>query len=183
MKAYKTKSLFLLVVIAMVFSCTSQKRYLLKDNNDDKYFLVDILKEEKRNGKLSHKPIVVVDGVPFRYDYELKNQPLNLYKTDIDRIEVINRKAGISLYGNYAKDGVAVITTNSVKEKSKKSLGRISGDYKILFILNDKIVGENVIETLDPNTIDSMDVIKNKEAISKYTSEDYDGVIIIRQKK
>lgn len=47
MKAYKTKSLFLLVVIAMVFSCTSQKRYLLKDNNDDKYFLVDILKEEK----------------------------------------------------------------------------------------------------------------------------------------
>jgi hypothetical protein len=39
------------------------------------------------------------------------------------------------------------------------------------------------MEKLDPMQIDSIEIVKEKETVLKYTDENYDGVIIIHLKK
>ncbi|OFX87834.1 MAG: hypothetical protein A2W99_16090 [Bacteroidetes bacterium GWF2_33_16] len=170
-----------------MFGSCSSKRYLLTDSNKDKSFLVNKLKEEKSKGLISKKPIIVVDGVPYRFDYELKDSSLDISKSEIKKIEILEREIGIRIYGDFAKDGVVVITTNKQvdqserksEDKPKKSLE----ESKVLYLLGDKIITKKDLDSLDPDDIESIEVIKNKEAIKKYTSEDYDGVIIINLKK
>ena len=65
----------------------------------------------------------------------------------------------------------------------KKKDGTPFEESKILYLLGDKIITKKEMESLTPDDIGTIDVIKNKEMIKKYTSEDYDGVIIINLKK
>ncbi len=52
-----------------------------------------------------------------------------------------------------------------------------------LYIVNDKVASKDVLKSIAPDEIASIDVIKNKDEIRKYTSKNYDGVIIITLKK
>jgi len=169
------KKFFVIILSLVILGSCSSKRYLLSDNNADKSFLVNTLKEAKSKGLISKKPIVVVDGVPYRYEHELKRSPLGFSKSEIMHIEILKRDVGISIYGDFAKDGVVVITTNRNQKPFDES--------KILILLEDKTITMQELESMDPNDIESIEVIKNKEIIKNYTSKDYDGVIIINRKK
>ena len=54
-----------------------------------------------------------------------------------------------------------------------------------LYIIDDKIIYHNkaIIEKLDPSWVDSIDVVKDAEAIRKYGDSANYGVIIIKTKK
>lgn len=54
---------------------------------------------------------------------------------------------------------------------------------KILFLLDDKEISKEDMDKIAPNTILSINVIKDKEKITQYTFKEYDGVIVIRTKK
>jgi hypothetical protein len=53
---------------------------------------------------------------------------------------------------------------------------------KIAFLINGKKSTEDELKALDPKTIESIDVIKNKEALAGIGYADYDGALIIRTK-
>jgi len=181
------KNFFILILSLFFLGSCSSGRYLLVGNKEDESFLVNKMKEERSKDLISKKPIIVLDGVPYRYDYELKDSTLNISKSEIKQIEILEREVGIKIYGDFANDGVVVITTNrlqnqpenKVERKAKKSLE----ESKVLYLLGDKIITKKDLDTLDPDDIESIEVIKNKEMIKKYTSGDYDGVIIISLKK
>ncbi len=50
-------------------------------------------------------------------------------------------------------------------------------------MLGDQQISQEELQKIDPIDIKSIDVIKEKESVKKYTSEDYDGVVIITMKK
>ncbi|MBA6152963.1 M56 family metallopeptidase [Gelidibacter maritimus] len=52
-----------------------------------------------------------------------------------------------------------------------------------LYILNGKEISEQEMQTVDPNTIKSLDVIKDKAATKKYGKKGEHGVILITSKK
>jgi beta-lactamase regulating signal transducer with metallopeptidase domain len=52
-----------------------------------------------------------------------------------------------------------------------------------LYILDGKEISEQEMQTVDPNTIKSLDVIKNKAATKKYGKKGDNGVILITSKK
>jgi hypothetical protein len=56
-------------------------------------------------------------------------------------------------------------------------------DSKVLYIVDGKTVSKDEVDKLDPNGIVSIDVIKNKEEVKKYATENYDGVVVIHMKK
>jgi hypothetical protein len=174
------RKLSLLLLIVAIFSGCSMNRYLLTDMNKDKRFLVEKIKENNLNGSLTGNPIIVIDGLPYRYEFELKKNRLPLSKNEIDKIEVLRKDIGKGIYGDFAKGGVVVITTKAYRNKNSEA----KEEQKILILLDDKIISKKEMEKINPNDVETITIWKDdKEKIKQYTSEDYDGVIIIHMKK
>lgn len=83
------------------------------------------------------------------------------------------------IYGNQGLNGVLLIETKPFQEKAVKSIS----EGKVLFLLNEKPITQAELEKINPDKIESVKVIKNKKEIAEYTSDEYDGVIIIEMKK
>lgn len=60
---------------------------------------------------------------------------------------------------------------------------QLDDNSKVLVYLEDKVISLIEMEALNPNDIESVEVIKDRDKIKVYTSDDYDGVIIIHMKK
>lgn len=173
----------LFILILMVSSCTSN-RYVLSDSNEDKDFLKQQINVYKKTQGISNKPIIVLDGKPYRYSHELKEEPLGISKSDIKEISILKKEVGKRIYGELAEVGVLLITTKKDEEPISKPNDFEGYDQKkILFIVDGKIVEKSFALSLNPNDVEELTVIKKKENILEYTSEDYDGVIIIVLKK
>ena len=120
------KKIFVIILSLTLLGSCSSKRYLLTGTNEDKSFLANMLKEEKNKGQISKKPLIVVDGVPYRYGYELKDSPLDFSKSEIKQIEILKREVGIRIYGDFAKGGVVLITTQKHQNQTE-SIGKKKG--------------------------------------------------------
>ncbi len=59
----------------------------------------------------------------------------------------------------------------------------INANNKPLIIMDEEIISENILETIDPNSIAAIKVLKDKEAIEIYGSKAQFGVIIIETKE
>ncbi len=149
---------------------------MLSDKGRDSQFLIQKIKEFARKGEISKTPILVVDGSPQRYEVELKKNKLNLYKADIKTIEILKLEKSIQIYGQYGKKGVMLITTSNEK-KMKDSL---MPEDKILVLLEGNKISLEDMKKIDPHDIKSIEIIKSKDEIIKYTKDDYQGVILIK---
>jgi len=163
----------------LILSGCSGSRYLLTDSGRDKRFLINKIRESSRLGETQKKPIIVLDGKPYRYDFELKNQRLQIARNDIKSIDILKDDVGTRIYGDFAKDGVLIVTTKKGSDNKPRSLD----DSKVLIMLEDRVISKSEMEAIDPNDIQAIDIYKDRETVRKYTSEEYDGVVIIHLKK
>jgi hypothetical protein len=173
------KTISILLFSIFLLSSCSFNRYLLTDKGKDSKFLINTIKKSSNTGEIDRKPIIVVDGTPYRYDYELKSKGLQISKNEIEKIEILKKDVGIKIYGDNAKDGVILLTTKSGSNNDNKSYD----NSKVLILLENKKISQTEMEAINPNDVESIDVIKDKKNVKEYTSEDYDGVIIIHMKK
>jgi hypothetical protein len=169
----------LLVIIFGFLTCNGfSQEYLLSDENSDKTMIADFIEKSILEGKIKKNPVIVVNESVLNNE-ELNK--LNFYKSDIlelNLIEMDNSKM-VDIYGNQSLNGILLIETKPAKEKPVKSLS----NSKVLYLLNETQITEAELKKIDPNNIETIDVIKDKKEITKYTSETYDGVIIINLKK
>jgi|WetSurMetagenome_2_1015567.scaffolds.fasta_scaffold39091_4 hypothetical protein len=177
------RKVLLFLIVGILVGCTS-KRYLLTDNNRDKKYLIEYIKDLKKQGKISNRPLIIIDGLAFGYE-NLKVNKIPLSKADIFKIDYLLKDSEVAtnVYGERGKNGVLLISTKKSQdgfhEKSTKSLS----DSKVLFLIGDRQITQEELQKIDPNNIESIEVIKEKNSVSKYTSDDYDGVVIIIMKK
>ncbi len=169
---------FLLFILIVLTSCASNG-YLLSGNGQDKKYLINYIDELQKENKVLKYPLVIVDGKPYRHDVELSSNKLPISKKDITYIRSLDWKSAKNIYGGAAKDGAIIISTRPIKEQIKEL---ISANEKMLFLLNGKRVAVSDINDLNFDFIREIEIVKNKEMIKKYTSEDYDGVIILQLK-
>ncbi len=185
-------SIILLLFSLALLSC-STNRYLLSDNNDDKEFLSKKINEFKKTEGITGKPLIVIDGKPYRYNHELKNKRLELSKSDIEKIDVLKKDVGIRIYGEFAEGGVLLITTkdykNEEKGKSQKkeniketTLNDIIKSGKILIIVDGNEASKETLDKINPDNIESVDVLRREAANELYPDKDLDGVIYVNTK-
>ena len=158
-----------------------------------KTFLASEIREAKSNGQISSlKPIIVVEGKPYRFKHELKESRLKLSRDDIEKIEILKEDVGIRLYGDYAEGGVLVVTTkNNFKQKKEESnnqpeqntLTSLIKNNKIIIFVDGKETKAEEIQNMNPNDIDSVSVLKGEAAKKLFPEMDLDGVIYITMKK
>ena len=107
----------ILVILCLTFSCKMsnltdiEKRYLLTDSGNKKFFLIDFIKENQENGKLGEIPMVIVNGEPFTYHYKETDKKIEISKNDIKRIEIMESEKSIPLFGSAGKYGIVKLST------------------------------------------------------------------------
>lgn len=167
--------------MGLIAGCASN-RYALKDNTADKHFLEQYIAGLEKEGKVTSKPLMVVDGIAFGYNNQ-KESKIQLKKSDIFRLSYLSKDSAeaVSRYGIGGKAGVLMI--QSKQEHDRLLASKPLTDSKVLFFNGDRKLTAEEVKQINPNDIFSIDVIKNKESIRKYSSEDLDGVILIKLKK
>lgn len=126
------KKAILLFITLLSFSINAQNRYELLDKGNGKLFLSDFISKMAESGSITNQPIVVIDGKPYRYQ-DLENQKLPLSKLAIEKIELLKKPVGISIYGSYGEAGVLVITT------TKSKIFLLDNEDDSMYYLVDKI--------------------------------------------
>jgi len=163
------------VCVFLLSSCIS-KRYLLTDKGQDGKFLIRQIKKLANEGQISKTPILVIDGYPYRYEIELKKEKLKISKNNIKNIEILILETAKSIYGESGEKGIMLITT--FDENKKKDVKK--PEENVLVLLEGNKISLEDMKKIDPNDIKSIEIIKSKSEIIKYTTEDYQKVIMIK---
>jgi len=115
------KKLIFTLIICASFSC-SNNRYLLTDKTNDNKYLYEFIEKSVKEGKITNKPLLVIDGYAFNY-VELNKNKIQLAKADIKDMICLAKNGGAEeIYGNIAKNGVVLIITNRNQSKSAETM-------------------------------------------------------------
>lgn len=109
------KTIITSIIALLSFSIYSQNRYELKNEGTEKLYLSDTITKMAQNNTITNQPIIVVDGIPYRFQ-DLEKQKLELSKEEIQKIVPLTKPVGISIYGSFAEAGVLIVTTNRKKK-------------------------------------------------------------------
>lgn len=153
----------------------------------------------------SHKPLKIVDGVTISDE---EYQKLNV--DDIQSFSVLRDNSAIQMYGDKGKNGVLLIETKKRnKENDVVAIGHGSMDslrgnmnrivirsqdgnspfldsfnanLPLIVVDGEKMPEDFKVNSIDPNDIESISVLKDKTATDIYGEEGKNGVIIITKK-
>jgi len=90
-----------------------------------------------------------------------------------------NDEEAVTLYGNRARRGVIIIEIDEEdKEANKKN--KFSN---VLILLDGKVISHEELGQINEDSVESIEVFKDKEIVRYYTKEEKEGVIIITTKK
>lgn len=136
-----------------------------------------------------------------------KEQMKQIDVENIESVDVLKGEKAIAAYGEKGKNGVIKITpkhqsysqnnekpiypkevivygygrkSSSTEEKASVILkGQLNGEEPPLYELNGKIISKEEMDGIEPNTIQSISVLKGESATSVYGTKGKNGVIII----
>ena len=177
------KKILLILTVAMMAGCTSN-RYLLSDNNQNKKYLVNYIHELNKEGKVSGAPLLMIDDSVVGVE-SLKANRLLFSSADIAQIDFLpkNSEKAMNIYGEKAKNGVITVLTKKYQASlQKKTIQPQPGD-KILYVVDGLKTTLETVRKLDKNSIESIDVLNGKDNVSAYSSGDYSQVVLIKLKK
>jgi|WetSurMetagenome_2_1015567.scaffolds.fasta_scaffold98986_3 hypothetical protein len=170
-------------VLIMIFSCSITNIKAQTDFVNDKDTIEKCISELEAKSIITSSPLLVIDGFPIDYD-DYKSNNHHLLKADIKQIDYLSKdsEGAKGIYGERGRNGVLLITTVKSQEALQEKSAKTLAESKILFLLGDREISQEYLKDIDPNDIESIDVIKNKDSIKEYTTEDYEGVVVITLK-
>jgi len=137
------------------------------------------LDEEKTEAAAATAVVVRITGLP-SYNVFKADHPFIFFVLD-------NRSGAIIFMGRYFKPthGEKIekeSLTNNLENRMQEKFSK-GNEHKVLYVVDKKILTGAEFEVINPEDIESISVIKDKEEISKYSRGKYDGAIIITLKK
>ncbi len=170
----KITLLFLLVISYAGFA----QQYLLKDDNTDKNFISNFIAKNIEEGNITSTPLILLNNKTLS---EEELDQFNFYRNDIAAMSAFDRdnKKMVEVYGNKAINGVIIIDTESRQKEDEKSIV----NSKVLYLVDGKEASDEDIEKLLPDLIDTIQIIKDKKAMTAYNAAHYDRIVLITLKK
>ena len=127
----------------------------------------------------------------------------NINPESIESVSVLKDKAALALYGDKGKNGVVIVATKQKESVSDNTEITVKGDSNInkettsgktkikgldpgkqpLYIIDGKIqTGKADLNSINPEAIESINVLKGKTALDKYGDKAVNGAIEITTK-
>ncbi len=123
------------------------------------------------------KAIYIVDGARMNYDKVQVIDP-----QEIDNVSVLKGDAATSVYGTEAKDGVVIITTKNNGHSSSTERRMGVSDGNPLILMNGVAITKEKMDKINPDDIESVNVLKGEQATRLYGEKGKNGVVIITPK-
>ena len=129
--------------------------------------------DEVLNTNSKNPPYVILDGVP------LADGKMDQVKPDdIQSISVLKDKSATAIYGEKGKNGVILITS-----KKKGFQIRTDGNKpEPIYQVDGVEVSSAEVKGIDPNRIESINILKGENAVKNFGEKGRDGVIMINLK-
>lgn len=137
---------------------------------------------------LKANPLVIVDGKKIPFEDIQKLLP-----DEIASIDVLKGNSAVDFYGEEGKNGVLLITMkkNESEDTTKVAVNKIVVHSQEPFDLNDplyiidgkKMGSDFKVNSIKPDQIQSISVLKDASAMRKYGEEGKNGVVIIELKR
>lgn len=110
---------FLLYISAILLTaCTArktnsiEKNFLLPDEGEAKYYLVDKIRIAQKDKRLGENPMLIINGSVIYYSYKEKIEPIQIKESQIKTIQFTKAENCVSLYGKACADGLVTITAS-----------------------------------------------------------------------
>ncbi len=85
--------------------------------NQTRHFLLRKINEFQKEGLISKKPILVIDGIEYVSLKDINLTKMKLSKDDIKSVELLKKPAALRIFGNIGERGVLLITTKTTDKK------------------------------------------------------------------
>lgn len=89
----------------------NENKYLLNDQSNSKYYLIDIIRKAQNDNKLGKDPMIIINGDPVYYHYKKNIEPIKIEKSQIKKIELLKNTDCLQTFGSACKYGLIRITT------------------------------------------------------------------------
>jgi TonB-dependent SusC/RagA subfamily outer membrane receptor len=107
---------------------------------------------------------------------------VKLDANDLEKLEILNEVDGERLYGKKGASGVIIATTKANKAMTISPPAIALAKTSPLFILDNVEMPGIDLDKVKPEDIESIEVLKDKEAIEPYGEKGKNGVVIISTK-
>lgn len=106
---------------------------------------------------------------------------------DIKSINVLNGKSAVKVYGGKGKNGVVVMTTNNSKSLFNNNKNATfyhfdTDEESPIYVINGEVIEQEDMSKIDPNVIESIEILKDEKATQIYGSKGKNGAVIVTSK-
>lgn len=105
------KRILLLSLSVITIGCSKPKAFVLNDSKENNYFVLEFINKVFKENQIAKSPLIVIDGVPFKYDKNKDTIILPLKKSDIIGLNFLNENSSRIIYNEKENDGAIIITT------------------------------------------------------------------------
>ncbi|TYC17171.1 hypothetical protein ES677_03055 [Bizionia gelidisalsuginis] len=162
-----------------------------KEENTNYTFKINTAKHLSKKSKVKitetgETPLYIIDDKE-----ETKEKADHLNAELIDSINILKGKQALTKYGDKGINGVVIITTKTYANKKNASVFITSSKTEItpkdikaplLIFINDKESSQEQLDAINPNSIESVNVLKKEKALSLYGKKGKNGAIIVKTK-
>ncbi|MBF4486136.1 hypothetical protein [Flavobacterium sp. CSZ] len=110
------KRTLLILSSTILLGCSNPHAFILNDTTKNKYFLLELVNQAFEENQIDKSPLIVINGIPFKYDKKQDTILLPLKKSDILTLDFLNKNSSRIIYNEKENDGAIIIMTR-IKNK------------------------------------------------------------------
>lgn len=105
------KHYFAILLTIIIAGCSHPKVFILNESsNENKYFVSESVGLAFKKNQIKENPLVVINGIPFKYDKRQDTITLPLKRSDIISLDFLNINSSRIIYNEKENDGAIIIT-------------------------------------------------------------------------
>ena len=105
------KRTLIILSSTLFLGCSNPHTFVLNDTKQNQYFVSEFIKQVFEKNGIDKSPLIVINGIPFRYNKDQDTIILPLKKTDIISLDFLNKNSSRIIYNEKENDGAIIITT------------------------------------------------------------------------
>lgn len=106
---------FLIFLSLVALGCSNPKVFILNEKEESKYFVQQLVGNAFEKDLIGESPLIVINGIPFKYNKKQDTIFLPLKKLDIITLDFINKNSSRIIYNEKENDGAIIITSKNQK--------------------------------------------------------------------
>lgn len=94
----------------LFLGCSNPHTFVLNDVQQNQYYVTERIDQVFEKNEIDRSPLIVINGIPFRYNKDQDTIVLPLKKSDIISLDFLNKNSSRIIYNEKENDGAIIIS-------------------------------------------------------------------------